>query len=267
MGLTLGVILVVWLVTSLLPHIGEDPFLRLLIGRTDPFIDLNAAQIIALTFARSVLVVAAALALATLLGIAGAVAYSRSRRPLVRGLAWTLGTAGVSLPPFFWAMLLQVLVIAIYARTGQRVLPTYGTNLENVVLPALALAAGPAAYIFRLSALALLDAERADYSTTARSKGLGEMAVLLRHQVPNSQRAILASVVLAAQGTVSSLAIIEYIFGWQGAGFAFIHSLAIGRFEVAAGLFALFAAALGLLAIGVQLRGQLGDPRLRRVGS
>lgn len=264
-GLTLGVGLVIWLVTSLLPRIGEDPFLRLLIGRSDPFIDMGTAQIIALTFARSTLVVAVALALATVLGIAGAVAYSRSRRPLVRGFAWTLGTAGVSLPPFFWAMLLQLLVIAVYVRTGHRLFPTYGTNLEHAVLPALALAAAPAAYVFRLSALALLDAQRADYSTTARSKGLGEMVVLLRHQIPNSQPAILASIVLAAGGIVSSLAIIEYISGWQGAGFAFIHSLAIGRYEVAAGLFVLFSVSLGLLAIAVQVRDHLGDPRLGRV--
>jgi ABC-type dipeptide/oligopeptide/nickel transport system permease component len=117
--------------------------------------------------------------------------------------------------------------------------------------------------VFRLSATALLEAAQADYTVTARGKGLSEWAIVIRHQLPNSRSAILAALLFAVQGALSSLAIIEYIFGWPGAGFAFIHSIANNRFAVALGLFILFAGLLGFLGIAVTLSARRGDPRLR----
>lgn len=85
----------------------------------------------------------------------------------------------------------------------------------------------------------------------------------MRHQLPNARGAIAGAFLLAAQGAVSSLAIVEYVFGWFGAGFAFIHAVANARFPIAALLFVGFASILGVLAVALALAARLGEPRLR----
>ena len=251
-GLVIAVVLVWWLANVILPAVGPDPFLAIVARQSDPFGELSVPQVVVVTFARSAVLIGVALAIAMGVGVLAAVLSARSRSGLLRGAAWAVGTAGVSVPSFFWALLLRLLVIVVYLRTGLRLFPTFGYGIdEHVVLPALALAARPAAYVFRLTATALLDAERAEYTTTARGKGLSELTILIRHQFPNARAPMLAAFLLAAHGVASSLAIVEYVFGWQGAGFAFIHAVASGRFALAAVLFAVFATGLGLLALAV----------------
>ena len=224
----------------------------ILLRGIDPFRDMTVLEALATSLGRSGALLLAALAAAVVVGVSTGAAYALSGLGPVRAAAWAVGTVGVSLPSFFWAMLLILVVVLVYGRTGTLLLPTSGFGLdEHVVLPAIALAARPAAYIFRTTATALEDVRHGDYVRTAHAKGLLGSAVARRHILPNAAPAMIAAFALAARTALSSLAIVEYVFSWHGAGFGFIHALANGRAAFATLIALSFALVFAALAVGM----------------
>jgi ABC-type dipeptide/oligopeptide/nickel transport system permease component len=258
-SLFLTALLVVWLTDAALSSVklGDLTLGLLLAGRT-PFRDLSLTEAVWTAVSRSAILVAAALGLAVIVGLASGVAYAFSSWRVVRALAWALGTVGTSLPSFFWAMLLQLVVILVYLRTQRLIAPVSGGfGLDaHLLLPAIALGLRPAAYIFRTTATALDEARHAPHVTTALAKGLGPTPIALRHVARNAAPALLAGIALGAKTSLSSLAIVEYVFTWNGAGYGFILAVANGNVAFASAIALVFAVALALLGAGVGLAGR-----------
>lgn len=232
--------------------------LGVLLRGTDPFRGMTALDALATAFGRSAVLLVSAFLLAALIGIVAGAAYSLSSSRAIRAAGWGIGTVGASLPSFFWTMLLQLTVVLIFLNLGVRIAPTSGFGVdEHLLLPALALATRPAAYVFRTTATAIELVRHADYVRTARGKGLTAAAIARRHILPNAAPGMISGLGLAAQTSLSSLLIVEYVFSWNGAGFAFIHSLANGRTVLATLIgivFALFFATLAVLSELLQRR-------------
>jgi ABC-type dipeptide/oligopeptide/nickel transport system permease component len=251
--------LVVWLTDAALASVklGDLTLGLLLAGRT-PFRDLTLTEAVWTAVSRSAILVGAALGLAVTVGLASGFAYAFSSWRIVRGLAWSLGTMGTSLPSFFWAMLLQLVVVLVYLRTQRLIAPVSGGfGLDaHLLLPAIALGLRPAAYIFRTTGTALDEARHAPHVTTALAKGLGPTPIALRHVARNAAPALLAGIALGAKTSLSSLAIVEYVFTWNGAGYGFILAVANGNVPFASAIALVFAVALALLGAGVGLAGR-----------
>lgn len=256
-------LLVVYLVDLALSRGGLGAqTLGLLLRGTDPFRGSTVAEAVAAAAGRSAALLVAAFAAAAAIGFVSGLAYAFSSSRTLRAVVWGLGTVGASLPSFFWTMLLVLTVVLVHGRTGTRILPISGFGLdEHLVLPALALAARPAAYVFRTTATALDMVRHADYVRTAHAKGLLGSAVAQRHILPNAAPAILTGLGLAAHTTLSSLAIVEYVFSWHGAGYAFIHSLAQGRVALATAIGILVALCFMAVGAGIELLARRASPR------
>lgn len=252
-------LLVVW-ITDAAIHAApvDDLTLGLLLRGRAPFRDLTLVEALWTACSRSAILLGAALLAAIAIGVVSAVAFAFARSPLVRGPAWAIGTIGASLPSFFWAMLLQLVVIVVYLQTQRLIAPVGGGFAvdERLILPAVALAMRPAAYIFRTTATALEEARHAPHVVTAWAKGLGPLLVAERHVARNAAPAILAGIALGAKTALSSLAIVEFVFTWNGAGYGFILSVATGNVAFASAIALVFAVALALLSglVGVATR-------------
>jgi len=171
-----------------------------------------------------------------------------------RALAWSVSTLASSLPAFFWAVAIELVMIWLWVQFRIQVLPTAGFGIdEHLVLPSLALGIRPAAYIFRLTATAVEEIRHADYVRTAIAKGLSERALLARHVLPNASPNIIAATVFAARGALSSLVIVEFVFIWGGAGLTFVQALGNRRLELASALALAFAVGSALLALAADL--------------
>lgn len=243
-------LLVVWL-TDLAINAAplDDLTLRLLLAGRSPFQGLSLADALWTAVSRSAILLGAALAAAISIGVLAGAAYAFSRFRLVRAAAWAIGTVGASLPSFFWAMLLQLVVVLVYLRTQRLLAPVsggFGVD-QHLILPAIALAMRPAAYVFRTTATALDEARHAPHVITAWAKGLGPSLVGRRHVARNAAPAVLAGMALGAKTALSSLAIVEFVFTWNGAGYAFILALATGNVAFASAIALVFAVALALL--------------------
>ena len=204
--------------------------------------------------ANSAMLLATALAAAIAVGVPFGIVYAWSNNRPVRALAWSASTFAASLPAFFWAIALELLMIVIYFQFGLRPLPISGFGIdEHLILPALALALRPAAYIFRLTATAVEQIRHTDYVRTAIAKGLRHRTLLVRHVLPNAAPNIIAATLLGARGALSSLVIVEFVYIWDGAGLAFVQALGGRQFALASAIALAFAVGSTLLVLGGEL--------------
>ena len=145
------------------------------------------------------------------------VAVHAPRRLVV--LLKSAANVGVAFPAFFVAFLLQVLAVELAGRFGHTVLPVYGFGLDaHIVIPVIALALAPLAYVLRLVALSATELNARDFVRTARAKGLAEIAVVYRHIAPNMVGAIGEAGLGALRFVLAGLVIVEYLLVWPGLG-------------------------------------------------
>jgi peptide/nickel transport system permease protein len=212
---------------------------------TDPFV---------LALASSAILLLTAMTGAIAIGVPAGIAYGWSRNGPLKAVAWSLGTFAASLPAFFWAVALELVMILIFFQAGLRFLPVAGFGIDaHLVLPSLALGIRPAAYIFRLTGTAVEQISHTDYVRTAIAKGLRDRDLLVRHVLPNAAPNIIAAVVLGTRGALSSLVIVEFVYIWGGAGLTFVQALGNRRLELASSLALSFAIASALLTLGADL--------------
>lgn len=170
-----------------------------------------------------------------------------------------LTTVGISIPSFILATLLQY-VFAIYfpllpiARWG---------SLAQTILPSLALAATPMAFITRLTRTGLLEVLKTDYIKLARAKGLPLTFWLWRHALRNALLPVLSYLgPLLANVLVGSF-VVEKIFSIPGLGQWFVNSVGNRDYSLIMGL-TLFYSLILLGAVWlVDLLYGAWDPRIR----
>jgi len=170
----------------------------------------------------------------------------------------------MSVPSFFAALLLQLIVLRLMGFFGRAILPVGGFGWDaHIVLPALVLAARPIAQIARITFVKVSEILEEDFVRTAYSKGLATRQVLFSHAMRNAAIPILTTIAVSLRFSLSSLPIVEFFFGWHGVGFTLLK--AIGRQDDNTTIPLLLC--LGLLFIFVNLILELSyrfiDPRLR----
>lgn len=117
--------------------------------------------------------------------------------------------------PAFWLGTMLILLFAVRLNW----FPASGmTGAAGVLLPALSLAAYPAATLTRLVRASMIDNLRADYVRTARAKGLPERVVMREHALRNAALPALAYTGLQAGVLLGGAVIVEGVFAYPGIG-------------------------------------------------
>jgi len=142
----------------------------------------SVAAELARALPRSLGLLGVALALTVLIGLPLGIGAGLRRTTRFSGVLTFLSVLGISTPSYFAAMLLIWFGVWLYRTTGADFLPVHGFGWDaHLILPALVLAARPAANVMRLGYNALVEVLDADFVRTAHAKGLGPWLVLLRH--------------------------------------------------------------------------------------
>jgi peptide/nickel transport system permease protein len=137
--------------------------------------------------------------------------------------------------------------------------------LEHIILPAFTLALLPALAIARTLATSCEQVMREDYVRTARSKGLHERTVLLRHALRNACGPALTMSGLQFGLLLGGIVVIEEIFAWPGLGLYLDQSIAYSDFPAITGTTLLLGTAYVLVNFFVDLAQAWADPRIRTV--
>ncbi|WP_408896587.1 ABC transporter permease [Nocardioides sp. R1-1] len=162
-----------------------------------------------------------ALLVAVVLG--GGIGVLAARRPgglLDRAAtAWVAGVRAV--PPFLLGLLL---VVVLSAQLG--LLPAVGHgSASSLVLPALTLGIGLSGLVARVTRDAVVEVQRSDQVRFARTKGLRERWVLLRHVVRNAAVVLVPYLGVQVVVLIEGVVVVESLFAWQGLGHALVHAV------------------------------------------
>jgi peptide/nickel transport system permease protein len=143
----------------------------------------------------------------------GAFTSSGRRRRLELGFA--VGTGIVTAIPEY---LMGTLLVAIFALQLGLVPAAGMEDWTSYVLPALALALAPAAFLARVVRMETVNVLAREYMMTARSKQLPTFLLYRRHAIPNVLTASLTIVGVVFGALLGGSVVIETIFHWPGLG-------------------------------------------------
>lgn len=157
----------------------------------------------------------AALTFSTIFGLLfGGIGAFNHRSALDETLS-ILSIIGISIPPFFLALML-ILLFSIKLNWLPSTAKT--TDPRSIILPALTLGVGEAAWLARLVRSSILDEMNKTYQWTARAKGVKESNVLWRHILRNSLIPVITAVGIQFVYLMAGSVLVESIFARQGIG-------------------------------------------------
>ncbi len=171
--------------------------------------------------------------------------------------------------PTFWAGILTILILSRYFSW----LPPLGYreffedprgNLLQLIFPALALGWTLSATAARMTRSSMLEVLREDYIRTARSKGLKEAVVVLRHALRNALIPVITLAGFMISLVIGGTVVIESIFSLPGMGLYLVQAIGIRDFPIIQGVVLLIAFAFAIVNLLVDLAYGFIDPRIRQ---
>lgn len=213
------------------------------------------AQQIPATAELAVVAFAFSVALGLPLGIVAAIKH---RTKWDRGVS-AIASLGQSVPNF-WLGLILILFLSI----RYQILPTSGRGgIEHLVMPAVSLAMLGVARYARMARSSMLDVLSQDYIRTARSKGLGERVVILRHAFRNASSPLITISAFEVTRLLGGAVVIEQLFAWPGVGRITVQALLARDFPVVA-VSVIFLSVVTVVAnIVSDVAYAVNDPRIR----
>jgi peptide/nickel transport system permease protein len=172
----------------------------------------------------TLLLAGAAWTLSILIGIPAGIISATRRYSIGDHIVTFFSFIGVSIPAFWFAILLILLFTVRWDWLPASGLATpgalfsLGDRLAHLILPALVLATATLPNLVRFMRSALIEEIGQDYVRTARAKGLPSRRVLSRHAVRNALIPVVTVLGVLIPRSVGGAVITETIFGWPGMG-------------------------------------------------
>jgi peptide/nickel transport system permease protein len=234
----------------------------------------EVGSIIAEALPGTLLLAAAAMLLATVLGIALGVLAALYKGTWMDTSAIVTSILGISAPSFFMAIAIAYLFGFLWSNwtglqmtgswfdldtaTGKPVL-----TLSNLILPAFTLGIRPLAIIAQLTRASLLDVLQQDYIRTARAKGLSSRRIIWKHALRNALNPVVTAITGWFAELLAGAFFVEYIFGWKGLGKLTVDALEKLDFPVVMGSVLVAACFFVLVNLLADLLYGVIDPRAR----
>jgi peptide/nickel transport system permease protein len=168
--------------------------------------------------------------------------------------------------PQFWLGIMLLLAFGLHLGRGFPV-GGYGNgvfgHLHSMFLPSLTVALAIAPILVRSLRASLLEVFESDYVTTARSKGLSERRVLVRHALRNAVISTVSVLGVNIGFLVGGTLVIEQVFALPGIGQLMINSIFQRDFPVVQAVTLVFAIMVVLVYLLTDVVHALLDPRVR----
>jgi len=221
----------------------DTPAFGLVLERMPPTIYLTLAGLVV------------ALLIALPLGILAAL----KRHTFVDNLCTALAVGGQALP-IFWLGIMLIIIFAVRLRA----LPAsgYGT-WQHFVMPAFCLGAALAPITMRLVRSGVIEVLSMEYIKTARAKGVGERAVVIKHAFRNACIPIITILGLQFGQLLGGAIITETVFAWPGVATLTVESIRNQDFPVVQCAVVLLALLIVTANVIVDLVVGFIDPRIR----
>jgi peptide/nickel transport system permease protein len=233
-----------------------------------------------------------AMVFAVALGIPAGIAAAVWRGSVFDGLTMSAVLLGVSVPVFWLGWMLVYVFAVVPGNVGLNLFPISGRidvqyvvparthlviidallsgnvpaaldALWHLVLPAVTLGTIPLAIIAKITRSGMLDVLQSDYIRTARAKGLGAGAVIVKHALRNALVPILTIVGLQTGLLLGGAVLTESIFAWPGVGRLAFEAISNRDMPVINGCILLFASVFVVINAIVDILYAVANPRIR----
>jgi peptide/nickel transport system permease protein len=227
----------------------------------------------------SVLLVGTALilsiGLAMLIGVVSAVRQYSAFDHLATGFSYF----GFSMPDFFFALMLQLLlVVVLREQFGIQLFYVQGKYsvghegevgnlLQHMVLPVLTLMLTSVAAWSRYQRDSMLEVLHADYVRTARAKGVPRGQIIRRHALRNALIPFVTVVAIDAGVLLGGVVVVERVFSWPGLGLLFFDALERSDYPVVLAWMAVATVFVVLFNLLADVLYGVLDPRIRVSGA
>ena len=170
--------------------------------------------------------------------------------------------------PVFWLEYNLIYLLAVklswfpalgYEPLSEGVLPW----LRSITLPSVCVGLIAAGLVARVTRSAMLEVLNADYIRTARSKGLSDRAVLIRHALKSAAVPIMTILGLSLAGMIGGLVISEQVFAIPGMGRLIVDAVSNRDFPVIQGVLLIIALSYVVINLVIDLVYVYLDPRIR----
>lgn len=233
----------------------------------------KVSTVLAESFSGTLVLALAAILFASLIGISLGIAAALKQDTFTDRTIVFISTIGISMPSFFASIIIAWLfgyVLTEYTglnMTGSLV--DYDANynrfynLNNLILPALALGVRPLAIIIQLTRSSMLEVLGQDYIRTAYAKGLSNAQVIWRHALKNALNPVITSISGWFASLLAGSFFVEYIFNWRGVGKVTVEALEKSDYPIVMGAILLIAVLFILINILVDIIYKVLDPRVK----
>lgn len=181
----------------------------------------------------------------------------------------TISFVGMSLPTFWFGLML---ILLFSLKLGW--LPTDGMRenfdqfvfmdrLKHIIMPAIVLGMSSMAANMRYMRSSMLEVIRQDYIRTARSKGLAERKVILKHALRNALLPIITLLGFVIPTLFSGAAITETIFSWPGIGRIVVNATFENDYPLVMGDLLVISVMVVLGSLIADLLYAVADPRIK----
>ncbi len=202
------------------------------------------------------------------LGITAGIVSAVTRGSFLDQLITLLANVGVAIPTFwlgimgiyFFGLKLGWLPIWGYTSPFQN----FWLSTRQLVMPAVCLAVVPLAMMTRQSRSSMLEVIRQDYIRTARSKGLKERAVIMRHALKNALILIITLIGLQVASLFSGSVLVETVFNIPGVGRLLVNAVFSKDFVVVQACVLVVAALVAVVNLATDIAYGWLDPRMRQ---
>lgn len=219
-------------------------------------------DIIGYRFPRTLQLMLGGMLVSLLIGIPAGIISAVKQYSWVDNGLMLFALIGVSMPVFWQALVMQLFLTQ--EKYGVALFPVAGFGrIEHMILPSLVLGTNLAAIIARVTRSAMLDVIHMDYIKTARSKGLSERTVLMRHQIRNALIPVVTVIGLQVAGLMTGSLVTETVFNWPGLGRAIVPAIQNRDTPVIMGVLMFGALAYIVVNLITDLLYALIDPRVR----
>ena len=216
-------------------------------------------DIITMKFPVSARVGGVSVLVALLLGVPLGCIAALKRGKFLDNLISVVSTCGIAVPSFVICTLLLY-----FFGVRLQILPTMGlTSWKHYVMPVMALAFYPTAYIMRLMRSSMLDVLGQDYMRTAKAKGLAGGKILFKHALRNAILPVITYVGPLLAYTVTGSFVVEKIFTIPGLGGEFISAINGRDYTLIMGTTIFLATLIILMNVVVDIVYKFVDPRIK----